>query len=186
MEHFQSTLGIVIKSRTIKESDILVTLLTPHSGKITMLAKGAKNIKSTRLGSLQLGNIIKAHIYQKNNYLWLSETQTVSQFLQTSKNLTQLGLLFYFMEILNYLIADNQQIEGIYEISENVIKAINNNNFVAFIKHEIEFINLLGFGIPKSVETTFHHEDYITCQKEIKQFLESIIEKPLHSNKLFK
>ena len=186
MERYQSTLGIVIKTHTIKESDILITLLTPHLGKITALAKGAKNIKSTRLGSLQLGNIIKAQLYQKNNYLWLSETTTIAQFLQTPKNLTQIGLLFYFAEILNYLIADNQQIEGIYEISENVIKSINSNNFAAFINYEIEFINQLGFGIPEDINITFSQKDYVSCQKQIKQFLESIIEKPLHSNKLFK
>lgn len=186
MPHFHNTLGIVIKSKTIKESDLIVTLLTPNLGKITVLAKGAKNIKSSRLGSLQLGNIIKAHLYQKNDFLWLAESTTVSQFLRTKKNLTQLNLLFYFLELLNYFIADNQQINTIYPIAEKVITAINYNNLAEFIKYEITFVQALGFGLPENIQKIYDQKDYITCQKLLKTHLESIIEKPLQSNKLFK
>jgi DNA repair protein RecO (recombination protein O) len=186
MPHFQNTVGIVIKTKTVKESDIFVTLLTPALGKITCLAKGAKNIKSSRLGSLQLGNIIKTHLYQKNDFLWLAESTTISQFLRSKKNLTQLNLLFYFLELLNYFIAENQQINQIYPIAEKVITAINHNNLADFIKYEIEFVQQLGFGLPKNIQNIFNQKDYITCQKLIKTHLESIIEKPLESNKLFK
>jgi DNA repair protein RecO len=185
MPHFQNTQGIVIKTKTVKESDIFVTLLTPNLGKIIVLAKGAKNIKSSRLGSLQLGNIIKAHLYQKNDFLWLSESTTLSQFLHHKKNLTQLNLLFYFLELLNYFIAENQQINNIYQISENVITAINHNHLADFIKYEIEFIRVLGFGLPDNIQITFQKQEYINCQKLIKTHLESIIERPLLSSKLF-
>ena len=63
MDHYKSTLGIVINKKTTKESDLLITLLTPKMGKIVAIAKGAKNIKSSRLGNLQLGNTIKAQLY---------------------------------------------------------------------------------------------------------------------------
>jgi DNA repair protein RecO (recombination protein O) len=186
MERYKSTTGIVIKVKTYKETDLLITLLTPSLGKITALAKGAKNIKSSRLGSLQLGNVIKAHLYQKNDFLWLSESTTITQFLRSKKNLTQLNLLFYFLEILNYFIADNQQLEGIYPVAENLIKSINNNQLIQFIKYEIQFIHILGFGVPSEIELSFDHKEYIECQKLIKHHLESIIEKPLESNKLFR
>ena len=108
MEKYQNTIGIVINKKTVKETDLLITLLTPKNGKIIALAKGAKNIKSSRLSCLQLGNTIKAQIYQKNDYLWLSESKTIISFLRQNKSLTQINLLFYFLEILNQLIAENQ------------------------------------------------------------------------------
>jgi DNA repair protein RecO (recombination protein O) len=185
MERFQKTVGIVIKSKSIKESDLLVTLLTPHLGKITVLAKGAKNIRSSRLGTLQLGNIVKTNLYRKNDFLWLSESTVISHFMQIPKKLTQLNLLFYFLELLNYFIADNQQIDGIYQISENLITSINKNQLDQFIKYEIQFVQILGFGLPDDIQATFNSKDYISCQKYIKTFLESIIEKPLMSNQLF-
>jgi DNA repair protein RecO (recombination protein O) len=186
MDKYQNTIGIVINKKTIKETDLLITLLTPNNGKIIALAKGAKNIKSSRLSCLQLGNIVKAQLYKKNDYLWLSESQTITPFLQHDKNLTQINLLFYFLEILNRLIAENQQIEGIYQISQEIIDAINQNQLNRYIKNEILFLEKLGFGIPNEINQYFQKKDYKTTQQLIKGFFESIIEKPLESNKLFK
>lgn len=186
MDRYISTFGIVINKKTSRESDLVITLLTPKLGKLITLAKGAKSIKSSRLGNLQLGNIIKAQIYQKNNFYWISETKNIVPFLQTNKNLAQLNLLFYFLEIVNQFIAENQQIEKIYDISQNIITAINKNLIHQYIQNEIFFLETLGFGIPWDLKENFAKKDYKTSQKLIKRFFESIIEKPLESNKLFK
>lgn len=186
MEKYFTTESIVINKKIIKESDILITLLTPKNGKIIALAKGIQNIKSKRLGNLQLGNIVKIHLYSKNDSLWISETENIVPFLQENKSLIQINLLFYFLEILNRLIAENQQIESVYEISQKIINAINKNLFVDYIKNEIDFIRILGFGLPSEIITAFNNKNYKICQMLIKKFFESIIEKPLESNKLFK
>ncbi len=186
MDKYQNTIGIVINKKTIKETDLLITLLTRQHGKITALAKGAKNIKSSRLSSLQLGNIIKVQLYKKNDFLWISEAKTITPFLQSEKKLTQINLLFYFLEILNRLIAENQQIENIYQISQEIIDAINQNQLNRYIKNEILFLETLGFGVPDEINQYFEKKDYKTTQQLIKGFFESIIEKPLESNKLFK
>jgi len=186
MDKYRNTIGIVINKKTIKETDLLITLLTPRNGKIVTLAKGAKNIKSSRLSSLQLGNTIKAQLYQKNDFLWLSEAKTITPFLQSEKNLTQINLLFYFLEILNRFIAENQQIENIYQISQEIIDAINQNQLNRYIKNEILFLEALGFGVPNEINLYFQKKDYKTTQQLIRGFFESIIEKPLESNKLFK
>ena len=68
MPSYTATLALVINKKTVQENDLLVTLLTPAMGKVTAKAAGAKNIKSSRLSTLQLGNVIKAHLYEKK---WL-------------------------------------------------------------------------------------------------------------------
>lgn len=186
MNRYQTTEAIVINHHNSKETDSLVTMLTPKMGKIIALAKGVKNIKSSRLGSLQLGNVIKVHLYQKNDFLWISEAQTISQFLQTDKSLTQINLLFYFLEIINRLIAENQHIDEVYLISKNIIESINKNLVNRYIENEIKLLEVLGFGIPPEINTNFAKKDYPVTQKLIKNFFETIIEKPLESNKLFK
>jgi len=186
MDRYSSTLGIVINKKTVKESDLLITLLTPKSGKIVALAKGAKNIKSSRLGNLQLGNTIKVQLYQKGDFTWISESQNIIPFMQTDKSLAQLNLLFYFLEIVNQFVAENQHIEKMFDISQNIINAINKNFIGSYIQNEINFLEVLGFGVPEDIKESFNTKDYKTSQKLIKRFFESIIEKPLESNKLFK
>jgi len=186
MDKYKSTEAIVINHRHSKEQDLLITLLTPYDGKIVALAKGVKNIKSSRLGSLQLGNIIKVHLYKKNDFFWVSESKSFEQFLQNNKNLAQLNLLFYFLEVINNLIAENQHLDNIYSISKNIIKSINYNKLHDYIKNEIIFIETIGFGLPIEIKESFQEKNYKKCQQLIKTFFESIIEKPLESNKLFK
>jgi DNA repair protein RecO (recombination protein O) len=186
MDRHISTVALVINKKTSKESDLVITLLTPRLGKIVALAKGAKSIKSSRLGNLQLGNVIKAQLYQKNNFFWISETQNIVPFLQNNKNLAQLNLLFYFLEIVNLFVAENQQIEKIFDISQNIITAINKNLIHQYIQNEIYFLETLGFGVPQDIKDNFNNKDYKNSQKLIKSFFESIIEKPLESNKLFR
>jgi DNA repair protein RecO len=161
-------------------------LLTPGQGKITALAKGVKNIKSSRIGSLQLGNLVKVNLYTKDNYNWISEAQTITQFLKTEKDLTQVNLLFYFLEIINILIAENQHIPQVFEISKNIIESINHNQVSRYIGNEIKLLQILGYGLTSEIEKAYNLKDYKTAQKYIKQHFESIIEKPLKSNELFK
>ncbi|HAP38020.1 DNA repair protein RecO [Candidatus Shapirobacteria bacterium RIFOXYD1_FULL_38_32] len=186
MNRYQTVIGIVINKKTTKESDVFVSLLTTNNGKIVALAKGAKTIKSSRLGSLQLANTIKAQIYQKDNFNWLSETQTIDSFLTPSTSLTQINLIFYFLEIVNSLIAENQHIEGVFEISQNIIKSIYQNKVISFIKYEIKFIATLGFGVPKEITTAFSNKEYKKTQNLLRQYFENITEKKFESTKLFR
>lgn len=186
MNRYSNTQGLVINKKSIKEADLLITLLTPDQGKVIALAKGVKNIKSSRIGSLQLGNLIKVNLYTKDGRNWISEAQTITQFLKTEKNLAQVNLLFYFLEIINILIAENQHIPQIFEISKNIIESINHNLVNKYIGNEIKLLQTLGYGITPEIEKGYQMRDYRTAQKYIKQYFESIIEKPLKSNELFR
>jgi DNA repair protein RecO len=185
MSRYFNTFAIVINHRRYQESDQVLTLLTPARGKIMVTAKGISSSNSRRRGSLELGNVIKTQIYEKNNRYWLTDTTVVNHTLSTDKSLIQLNLLFYFLEIINNFIAENQQIDGVYEILQSLIESINQNNFPHLIDHEISLLKMLGFGVPPIIIISHQHKDYSECQKQIKLFLESIIEKPLRSSKLF-
>ncbi len=186
MNRYLSTIAIVINKKTIKESDLLITLLTPSDGKIVALAKGAKNIKSSRQGSLQLGNTIKVQIYSKNDRQWISEATNLQPFLRSSKTLSQVNLLFYFLEAVNSLIAENQQHDHIFQICQDTIESINQNKLISFIDNEIKFIEELGFGIPKSIYTSYQNKDYLSTQKSLKLLFEDISEKKFESSQLFR
>lgn len=184
MPHF-STPALVINKKTTKEADLLITLLTPTRGKIYVTAKGAQNIKSSRLSSLQLGNTIKAQIYQKNNHAWLSESVTQKSILQSQKNLSQLNLLFYLLEIINRFIATDQHTDQLYDLCQQLIDSISKNQFAHFIHYQIKLIELLGFGPPDEIITLFADKEYRLCQQQIYHYLESIIDRPFQSSKLF-
>ncbi|MFA6250391.1 MAG: DNA repair protein RecO [Candidatus Shapirobacteria bacterium] len=186
MDHYQTVTAIVIGKKSYKDSDILVNLITNQDLKISALAKGVKNIKSSRLSALGLGNLIQAQIYQKNNFLWLTEAKSHRSFLATRKSLTQLNLLFFLLEIINRFTAENQHIGQIFPITNNLISSINDNQIPKFIINEVSLLRLFGFGIPAPIDELITQKKYPSAQRLIKQFAESVIEQPLYSSRLFK
>jgi DNA repair protein RecO (recombination protein O) len=185
MSKFVTTSAIVIKKRRQKEGDLAVTLFTPNHGKISCIAKGAQSLKSRRLGHLEIGSIIKVSLYEKNTFYWLSETESISSFLNNSSSLSQINLLFYFLEVVNTILPNEQSQPELYKIIIKIVDSISHNHFSIFIQQEIKFLEQLGYGIPKEIYSSFEIKDYKHTQSLIKTFCESIIEKPLKSNMLF-
>jgi DNA repair protein RecO len=176
---YQKTICIVINKKQYKETDLIITVLSDTLGKTSFIAKGANNSRSSRVSSLQLGNLISVQLYQKNDIYWLSEVKTVKNFIKQSKNLNQVRFLFFFLEVLNKLIAQEQHIDGLFEISQQIIISIEDKSLNRFIDNQIKFLDLLGFGIPQDIATNLQQKKYIKCQKQLVKHFESIIEKPL-------
>jgi DNA repair protein RecO (recombination protein O) len=186
MPKFLTTTAVIIKKRKQKEGDLLVTIFTPTLGKINCVAKGVQSLKSRRLGHLEIGTLIKVSLYEKNSFYWLSETESISSFLHSSSTLSQIALLFYFLEIVNTLLPIEQKQPELYQIIVKATEAISLNQFSVFIEQEIHFLEKLGYGIPNEIITSHKNKDYKNTQALIKRFCESIIEKQLTSSKLFK
>lgn len=185
MAKFVTTTAVVINKRRLKEGDLHVTLYTYNLGKIVCVAKGAQSLKSRRLGHLEIGSHIKVSLYEKNSYYWLSETEAISSFLHSSSSLSQINLLFYFLEIVNTLLPAEQNQPELYQIIVKVVENISQNHFHLFIAQEILFLESLGYGVPKEISLSFQNKDYKNTQSMIKKYCESIIEKPLKSSQLF-
>ena len=126
MPRYLNTLAIIINHRRYLESDQIITLLTPKLGKLSVSSKGSTSAKSHRLGSLELGNLIKTQLYEKNDRYWLTDTVVISHTLSSAKSLTQLNLVFYFLEIINHFISENQHSEGAFQILQSLLESVDN------------------------------------------------------------
>ena len=185
MPKYISTEALVINKQKRKEGDLLITLLTLNFGKLNCLAKGVQSLKSRRLGHLEIGTIIKTSLYDKNSFYWLSETESIAAFLKNSSSLSQINLLFYFLEIVNKLLPVEQKQSELYQIVVNGVKSISQNHYSSFIFEEMSFLDELGYGLPPEISLSYKNKDYKMAQDLIKKYCESIIEKPLYSHKLF-
>ncbi len=186
MNRFQSTIGLVINRQLRGDKDQVITILTPQLGKIQTISKNILHPKSHRSSALQLGNLVKVQLYQKNNRYWLSEAISITSFLANHKNLSQLNLLFYFLELLNRFVKDNQHIDTLFDVSTSAVAAIGQNQFKKFIQQEIFLLQILGFGVPTQIHHTFQLQQLGPCQKQLHHYFESILEQPLESPKLFR
>lgn len=186
MAPHSSSEAIVINKSVSQELDLKVTLITKNFGKVYAIAKGSNSIRSSRLSALQLGNRIKVSFFQKGDRYWVTEAVTISPFFLRSKSLSQYQLLFLTLEIMNQLLVESESVVLIYPTICQLIDSINHNQYGHFIFHEIKLIKMLGFGIHDNITTAFAQKNLPLTQSLLRKHLESIIEKPLHTTKLFR
>ncbi|TFB10109.1 DNA repair protein RecO, partial [Candidatus Marinimicrobia bacterium MT.SAG.4] len=59
--------GIILRRIKYSETSLIVTLYTKEYGKVSLIAKGARNPKSKFVGSLEPGTYVSVVYYHKEN-----------------------------------------------------------------------------------------------------------------------
>lgn len=183
--NFVNTTGIVINKRVINDFDWLVTILSENLGKITVLAKGVHRPRSQRGQTLQLGNLIAISIYQRQDQYYLSESQTKLSYFNQTSGLAQTKILFYFLEILNLIVAEQQYTPLLFSYCLKGLKSIYHSKFANFVACQIKILNLLGFGPPNNIITTYQKKHYLSCQNQLQNYIQTLVGKTLISPTLF-
>ena len=99
----QVTSGIVLRSTDTKETDKILTVLTPDRGKIAVIARGARRKNSRLAASCQLLAYSELTIYQRGNWCYLDEACTIELFDGVRQDFELLSLASYFAELTETL-----------------------------------------------------------------------------------
>ncbi|HBG81655.1 TPA: DNA repair protein RecO [candidate division CPR2 bacterium] len=140
------TEGIIIKRSSFKEADLLLKVFTPAKGKITVISKGARKIKSKMAGSLDLFYLNNFMFAEGKNFDTLCSAETKERFLFLREDLGKLGKAYYLAEILDKIIPDREPNPAVYR---EFIKALNGLKIspeLALSIFEIRIFSKLGFG----------------------------------------
>ena len=93
-EHMQ---GVVIRVR--REGDVMLTLLTAEMGKVNVIAKGAKSLKSPQMPLSQLFAYGDFEVYRRGDLFWLNTGELIENFRGIGSDLDALNLASYFCEV---------------------------------------------------------------------------------------
>jgi DNA repair protein RecO (recombination protein O) len=93
------TPAIVLRQRRLGEADQIVTLLTPHRGKIDIVAKGLLRTRSKMAGHLQPLTLIDVVLAQGRTMDVVTQAQTVDAFGAIRADLDRLSTALYFLEL---------------------------------------------------------------------------------------
>ena len=125
MEATYPTKAIVLKREPWSENDTRVVLYTKEHGKLDLIARGTRKIKSKLAGHLEpfcLSNIMVVH-GKSYNYIGAAVSENCySNIKQDLDKLIQVGQA---LNILNSLIKENLKDESIYDILAAYLKTIN-------------------------------------------------------------
>ena len=110
------TEAIVIKKTKLGEADSILTLYTPHLGKIQGVAKGIRRPKAKLAGHLELLTHSQVSFARGKNLDTITGSQTINSFLPLKSNLQLTSYALYAIELVNQFTAEHIENEPLFQL----------------------------------------------------------------------
>lgn len=143
------TEGVVLRQVDYKESDRILTLLTPEHGLITVSARGVRSIKSKNSPAVQLFSYSEFELMQKNARYSLRTAYLKDGFFTLSSDIQRYALACYVAQtLLHFCTEENNEVEP-FRLALNVFYALANakEKPLSLIKaaYELKLCTVCGF-----------------------------------------
>ncbi|MCX6764560.1 MAG: DNA repair protein RecO [Candidatus Nealsonbacteria bacterium] len=143
------TLGFVLKKEDRGESDQLFTIFTKNFGKLKILGKSIRKIKSKLRASIQPFYLAEVEFIQGKVYKTLTDAVRIERFKKIEKDLDKLKTAVEISEISDRLIKGEERDKKIGNLILEAFKRLNNCpsrfNFIVFYYFLWNFFSILGY-----------------------------------------
>lgn len=115
------TEGLVIREKSVGESDRLVTVLTRRQGILRAFARRANNIRNGKLSATQLFSYSRFTIFMGRDTYIIDDAQPIQLFFDLRKDIARLSLAQYFCELAGALAPQGEDAEEFLRLMLNAL-----------------------------------------------------------------
>ena len=171
------TKGIVLKRTNFGEADRILTILTRDRGKIKVIAKGVRKIKSKLAGSLELFCLTDLLIAEGRSLDIVCGAQIQKSYMNLRKNFGPTSTTYFLAEIIDKNFDENQKNEEIFDLLLACLEQLNLKNEPLILPYfQINFLADTGFlpelhqcikcsGKITPQNNHFNFDGGLTCEK---------------------
>ncbi len=121
-----TTDGLVIREVNVGEYDKMLTILTPDRGRLGVMAKGSRSLKSQVLSTAQLYTYGNYEIYEKGDRMWLKAGSVIDGFFGLRSDIELISLAAYLADIACDLSGEDTPAVEILRMTLNAFYALAN------------------------------------------------------------
>ena len=141
------TEAIIIKKTKLGEADRILTLYTPHLGKIQGVAKGVRRPRSKLAGHLELITHSQVSLARGRNLDTIIGSQTIDSFLPLKTDLWLTSCALYVTELINQFAAEHVEnyllFQLLLEIMHHLCQAGDTELVLRYF--ELHLLNEVGY-----------------------------------------
>jgi DNA repair protein RecO (recombination protein O) len=141
------TEAIIIKKIKLGEADRILTLYTPHLGKIQAVAKGVRRPRSKMSGHLELLTHSLVSLARGRNLDTITGSQTINSFLPIKSDLKLTSYALYAIELVNQFAAEDVEDYPIFQLlletMHNLTRGGDNEMVLRYF--ELHLLNEVGY-----------------------------------------
>ncbi len=170
------TEGIVLKRIDYGEADRILTVFTKHYGKLKVLAKGVRRIKSRRGPNVELFNWVNLFLSRGKNFDQLCEAELKNSFNQLRGDLGKISLTYQLCEIVDGLCPEKQENWRVFNLLTSALQNLAN------FDHKSATVHLSDFELDLLRELGYWPQNKLP-PLDLESFIEGILERKLKSQK---
>ena len=141
------TEAIVIKKTKLGEADSILTLYTPHLGKIQGFAKSLRKPKSKLAGHLELLTHSQVSLARGRNLDTITGSQTINSFLPLKSDLWLTSCALYVTELVNQFTADHLENFSLFQLTLETLDQLcqADNKELVLRYFELHLLDRVGY-----------------------------------------
>lgn len=140
------TEAIVIKKTRLGEADRILTLYTPHLGKIQAVAKGVRRPKSKMSGHLELLTHSLISLARGRNIDTVTNVQTINSFITLKNDLWLASCAYYVIELVEQFTADHIENNALFKLLLNTLQRLSSgSNHLSLRYFEMHLLESSGY-----------------------------------------
>ena len=141
------TEAVIIKKVKLGEADRILTLYTPHLGKIQGVAKGVRRPRSKLAGHLELLTHSLVSLARGRNIDTITGSQTINSFLPLKSDLQLTSYALYVTELVNQFTADHIENYPLFQLLLETMERLyqTSNKELALHYFELHLLNEVGY-----------------------------------------
>lgn len=135
-----TTDALVIREVAYSDNDKMLTLLTPEFGRVGVMAKGARSMRSKLMTASQIYSWGNYEIYTRGDHHWLREAALIEPFYGLRADLDRIALANYLCDVTYDATGENVPADDVLRVVLNSFYALANDLAPAeIIKGAFEF-----------------------------------------------
>jgi len=141
------TEAIIIKKIKLGEADRILTLYTPHLGKIRAVAKGIRRPRSKLAGHLELLTHSLVSLARGRNLDTITGSQTINSFLPLKSDLQLTSYALYTTELVDQFTADHIENQPLFQLLLETMERLCLPNHTELVLRcfELHLLNKVGY-----------------------------------------
>jgi len=141
------TEAVIIKKTKLGEAGRILTLYTPHLGKIQGVAKGVRRPRSKMAGHLELITHSQISLARGRNLDTIIGAQTINSFLPLKTDLDLTSYALYATELINQFAADNVEDQPVFSLLIETLQGLTQggDNDLIMRYFELHLLDMVGY-----------------------------------------
>lgn len=142
-----SSEGIILARKNYSEADRILTCFSKSYGKISLLAKGIRKLKSKKRGHLEIFSHIKFSASKGHGMDIITEVETINTFSKIRANLNKISLAYYFCEVITKITREDEIHNDVFNLLTVFLDRLENETKLKKLRHEFlyELLKELGY-----------------------------------------